>query len=207
MKKELIFKLGEKNKLIFLLDIPIKKWLSCDFIKVYFKDNKYLLLRDDHISDTLFILSSVLKKALKNELQVHESIVVDIGLIWNKELHGDLGLIYEKNKEQQQFWVGLRNLLWCTPGNIKPSLATWLYNDKDGNIIFEVTPTYYWNFIDPLPDEQDYIIYEEFIKNYKSLLIEKISKETAEEWILKIDELMKIIQSNEKKFLSEHRSV
>jgi hypothetical protein len=187
-------------------DFKIDELYSCDDITIKLNNNKIYILECDCLRYSLLGLRSMLCEAFENKLQLHESINQDIGILWNKEFQNKTELIYEEC-EGQEFWVGRVFLLWSTPGDIKPSLTTWLYNDKDRNIIFEVTPTYYWNFIDPLSDEQDYITYEEFIKNYKPLLIEKISKEAAKEWILKIDELLKIIQSNEKKFLSEHRRV
>lgn len=194
---QIVFTLNEKSELIFTSEGSLENLLNCDMGKINFSTPHFhVLLRDDFICEGFFILRHLLQEALHNELQLHESITNDIGLMWNKELHRDLDLVYEKC-EGQQFWVGQRNLAWSTPGNVNPRLSTWVYNDKNGNIIFEITPNYRWHFVDPLPEEKDYISYEEFMKNYEPLVITTVSKKVAHRWLEQIDALLEMIEHNE----------
>ena len=71
---------------------------------------------------------------------------------------------------------------------------TWLYN-KNNEIILEITPTYPWHFDKPAKNES-FVPYEEFIKNYKALVIAKIDKKQAQEWLDIAYELMQTIRKN-----------
>jgi hypothetical protein len=198
-----ILRLQFKEKDVYLsveMDNVAFDQVTCfEDVLIYFNNDKKYLLNTDCLHYSLYSLWDMLSVALKNKFSLSESISCDLGYLWNEYLQNNIDNVNYEYKviENQKIWIGQEHLLWETAGSIKPKLNTWIYNDKQGNIIFEITPSYYWKFIDSLADEQDYITYEEFIKNYKPLLIEKISKETAKEWIKKIDELMKIIESNE----------
>lgn len=160
----------------------------------YKKNGKIFLIADDTIQSLLEEISVLLIKVLHNKLPINTN--QNIGMLWNEESH----LLVNG---QDQRLVDLGFLLWSTPGDIKPSLSTWLYNDKEGNIFLEVTPNYYWHFVDPLPDEKDYITYEQFMKSYKSLITTLISDETALKWLEQIQELLKVIRANEDMMLNK----
>lgn len=57
---------------------------------------------------------------------------------------------------------------------------TWMYNDKDGNMIIEISPTYYFNEEDK--DKPDYLTYEKFIKDYKVTVRTKIDRDCIMQW-------------------------
>lgn len=160
--------------------------------RVIFHNNKdQMIVADVCIIDLLESVIHLLGKALKTSAQLHISITDDIGFLWNKELHGEEGLKYEGD-----FWVGMRNYLWGAPGKVQPNLATWIYNDVNGNIIIEITENYFWHHKDPDQGE-NYITYEEFMQNYKPYFISIISHELASQWIEQAEVLLKIIKGNE----------
>jgi hypothetical protein len=180
---------------------PLNSIVSCDEIPIYFENNNVIiLLEKDFIAGSLRILINLLHKAINKELILHPSIIQDIGYMYNRDLHGDAGLEYMPSKSESHFfWVGSKYSLWQTPRNIKPNLTTWLYNDKQGNIILEITENYFWHFKDP-EETDNFITYQEFMNNYKPYFITRISKEKAAEFIMQAEALLKQIEVNEKKF-------
>jgi len=73
------------------------------------------------------------------------------------------------------------------PAGISPKYSSWFYNDKDGNIIFEISPTYEFYKMENLiimADEnaQGFIPYEVFIQNYKVVVHKIIPKKILVQW-------------------------
>jgi hypothetical protein len=75
------------------------------------------------------------------------------------------------------------------------NLMSWMYNDDEGNIIFEVTPIYPYMYEDA-EKEPSYVPYKEWIKDYKPLLIRKISKEVAQKWLKDANTIVEQINNN-----------
>ena len=63
-----------------------------------------------------------------------------------------------------------------------PYYTSWFYNDKDGNIIFEISPYYHWSKIEDAENQPGYVTYEDFIKNYKVVIRKTIPRETLIQW-------------------------
>ena len=66
----------------------------------------------------------------------------------------------------------------------------WIYNDKEGNIVLEITPPFATLFFEAYPEEEP-ISFDEWMKDYKPLLVTTISKQTAQQWVQQIDDLIK----------------
>lgn len=177
---------------------PEQGLFMCDEVKIILYDNghEYVLYDDIEIRYAIEKLNTLLTKALHNKLQLHESIQQDIGYLWNELLQDRLKLLARVNQEGGNRWIGTCYLLWEIKG-----LDTWLYN-KDEKIFMELAPVYKWHFDDPETGE-DYITYDEFIKDYKPYLIVEIDKKVAQQWLAKTEELMQIIQDNYEKSLKE----
>lgn len=119
------------------------------------------------------------KKVLNNKLSYNSS--EDVGAAWSR-INYVPPIQDERSEEEHQKYVEESSkimpfMLWSTPHSIN----TWLYNSGT-NIIFEVTPSYPWLFRDPEPRE-DFYSYEEFVKNYKPIFVQEMSRETLEEWL------------------------
>ena len=81
---------------------------------------------------------------------------------------------------------------------IRPYYSSWLYNDSDGNIIFEITPSYLWNDEDKKERKKpDFIEYAEFMKNYKPIVMRVVDKKYLQAWIEPLKELEALFQKNE----------
>ncbi len=156
-------------------NIEIEKLTCCDSVTtILLKNDQSYLLSTNALHDNMYILKNALKKALKNEHQLHPSIIEDIGYLYNQELQFKPGLVYNDTDS----WVGLKNLLW------NDELATWLYNDVKGNIILHITPLYPGNWTDIQFDEKaNEKAYAEWIAHYQPLWTTMLSQTTAQAWL------------------------
>ena len=123
---------------------------------------------------------------------------------------GTRGLGYEWNQitaqeirycDRGNYWWGIS---YIVGGGFNGEKYTsgWLYNDEQGQIIFEVTENYFWHFEDESEGEH-YITYQEFMKNYKPLITRIIPHEVARRWLAQCEHLLEQICENEKKW-DEH---
>lgn len=193
---EVIFTINNHEKIIGKAADPIEKWDCCyDIPLILLCDATQYVLCEWDIRSSMEQLSEMLTKALANELQLHESIMQDIGYLWHEAYSDKPGFVYEE-EEGTKLWIGHKYKLWTASGT-KSHTITWLYNDHAGAIIFEVTPEYRWEFEEEgMEKDENYISYEEWIKSYKPIAIRKISPEVARQWIKTADEIVKKIDEN-----------
>jgi hypothetical protein len=196
MKKyEIIFILNYQEKIIVQSPYPIHELVPCDEIPILFLYNKHhYVLNTDFIHEAMYKLRALLTKALANKLPLHKSIKKNIGYLWNEYLQDKPGFVY-KTVDGFDYWVGQSNLLWNTPSTVKPETATWLYNDNNGSIILEITPTYPWHFVEPKEGEVK-IPYEQWIMQYKPLIIRIIPREVAEQWLKQAQDLVAMLEKH-----------
>jgi hypothetical protein len=203
-KFELEFHLRDTEKIVIKLKENLGEVHCCyEALIVFLGDNIVSELSCESIRHNIGCLSYLLCKSLNKELTLHSSITLDIGLLWNKVLqHQRSGLFYI-NADQRKMWVGCQYILWETRGSMK-SLTTWLYNDHDGSIIFEITPNYPWEF-EGAEQDSNFIPYEEWIKSYKPFLIRKIPIEVARQWLDQATSVLNKIEENMARLTVEAR--
>ena len=184
------FSFNNLEKIVIELEEPFEVVHCCYQapIVLYFENKKYLLM-DDAVRYRICLFITLLTKVLNNEFQLHESIKEDIGYLRNEEFQNKSGLVYEKSKTID-CWVGAKHSLWSGEG-----VSTWLYNDKKGNIIFEITPHYKYHFSDP-EKTPNFMPYEEWAKNYKPYLIRIIPTDVAKQWLDLAHNVLKKIDEN-----------
>ncbi|MBA3535849.1 MAG: hypothetical protein H0T84_04455 [Tatlockia sp.] len=173
-----------------ILPCPLTKLEGCEevIITLYNEEQSYLLYESHCIQMAVEDLNYSIKEAINNKLQLHPSIIKDIGHLANEyfqDKEEDLFFCYELRK----IWVGMGYLLWDSR-----EVGIWIYN-KNSEIFLEITPFYRWHFVDPKEGE-DFLTYQEFLKNYQPHLIVKLSKEVALEWLNKTEELLSIMKGN-----------
>ena len=195
--KEVTLIMNTTEKITFKLPCTIKELHAFDRITIEFHDNnqQYYILYNNFADGAISRLQVMLRRALNNNLEKHPSITHNIGYLWNEELAEKPGLTYTQ-LEGTDHWVGIQNLLWSTTAQIRPVVSAWLYNNATGDIVFEVTPTYPWHFSEPTDADKDYMEYEDFMKDYKPLLIRTISTEVAQQWLVQAQDLLKHIEKN-----------
>jgi len=200
------------KKTILKLAIDVGRYLTLEFdgktsnlrsfdyltIAYHKGTKKYILYTNDWVVEALGMLKALLTKAIDNRLILHDSIVNDIGYLWNEYLQDKIEHDFvQEPLEQSTCWVGTKYLLLSTPR----SLSTWLYNEGN-DIYLEITPIYFWHFSDRKENEK-FISYDEFIKHYKPLVTIKIKKNVAQKWLKIVSKLAEIAQKNHEKAMQE----
>lgn len=190
---EITFTINELEKIILTIELPLEEVHCCTESPIYLEfSDKRILLSQDSVRENMYILSNLLTKALDNQLILDKSITADIGYLYNQELQGKDGLVYKEIEKNVFHWVGGSYSLWSY------NVETWLYN-KDGAIIFEVTPIYPGNFFVEPGKEHEIVPYDQWIKNYEPLLIRQISKHTAQVWLEQANSILQLIETNMKR--------
>ena len=190
--KELVLKLSQTESIQIIpdsgLDFEDVDHCYGEIVAIFVDHDKGLIIGEATPSNFFAACIIRLQKALNNELGLHPSIKQNLGYMENKYSHqlphlsSDFVKILSKTGESL-YWVGLDYHVWSAYTTTKPMVATWLYNDDQGNIIFEVTPLYRWSFFPDEPEDPDFITYEEFMQNYKPLLTRVIPRNVAITWL------------------------
>lgn len=189
------------EKLIIKMNkITAKTMIIFDFAQINYKNkNKTIVIKIEEIIDLLKILKSKLQLCLRGTMILHPSIKHPLGYYETKSyVKGIKKLVYKTMPDGNSQWVGDQHKLFeATPGIKIP--FSWLYNDKEGNIILEISPMYPWHYNDPKSDET-FVKYSEWIKNYKPYAITKIPKESAKQWVKDIDKLIAKVRRSDAKY-------
>ena len=190
--KELVLKLSQTESIQILpemgLDFEDVDHCCGEIIAIFVNDDNGLVIGEDTASDLFAACIIRLQKALNNELGLHPSIKQNLGFMENQYCHqiphvsSDFVKILSRTGESL-YWVGSDYHVWSAYTTTKPMVATWLYNDEQGNIIFEVTPLYRWSFFPDEPEDPDFVTYEEFMQNYKPLWNRVIPRDIAIIWL------------------------
>jgi hypothetical protein len=195
--KEVIFLINEEEKIVLNSQDPLDEITCCyDGLISLIQGERKILLSDDDILENMRVLAILLQEALNNSLLLDLSLS-DIGFVYNQYcdfLWSEEFLLsvdnfsYEGDKNKD--WIGMRYHLWAGGNNV-----TWLYNDKSGAIILEVTPLYPYLHTDP-QEEPKYIFYEKWIKDYRPHFVRTIPRERAQEWLIQAHKIIEQIKIN-----------
>lgn len=143
-------------------------------------------------------LKDMLWKVLQGELILDESIKKDLGYYKAQDYKKDnrKNFKYVATEEGYATWVGNYYHLFSASQSYRQH--SWLYNNKKGDIFFEITPSYPWFFT--ISQEGEVVIkYSQWLKQYKPYIIRKIEKETVQEWITQLEELVHKITLNDER--------
>lgn len=189
---DIVFALNDKERIVIELGIPFEEVPCYCLQDIFFvqEKQKYCLAYYG-LDDNIKRFQNLLVDALTNKLQLHESITRDIGMLENIEQKydrrnpntynytwkGSPDLVYEK-KQNYLSWIGYRYQLWAYD-----NLATWIYNNNDGAIIFEITRRYPYMFTKN--KKMIKMSFRDWMKSYNPLFISTISPEVTQEWLKK----------------------
>lgn len=195
--KLIIFKIDETNAIIFELPQSLNKAFRYDEICVFLNQNNQNknILYQDFLIAGLRDFERGLSDAISGKLN-RDNEENDLGYLWNEKLNGKK-LPMTMDAEGNKFWVGQQFILFDSP---EPS-TTWLF-EKDKKFWIEITPVYPWHHTDPKEDGEP-ILYEEFMQTYKPIALFEVSRETLEEWLKRVQELLKIVEANDSKYLTK----
>ena len=175
--------------------VPLETNISANDLisdaRIYYvyKEQNIALCRGP-INYILEILKDCVIDVLQNKHQLDPSITKSLGYMQSqaKQKKYRKGFVYKQWPDGRMHWIGECYELYCAHGLYIP--ASWLYNDKDGTIILEITPTYRTQYRDKTSGAPQ-IKYSEWMKNYKTLVKTMISKKEAQQWISRIDAFLK----------------
>ena len=194
-KHAITFEISPTEKIIIQLDLSLDRLDCCYIVDILLSQfNQEYTLSNEPVRCAMEDLTKFLKQALNNELQLHESITQNIGYLCNEYWQEKEGFVIDHLTNETSIWVGYRYRLW-EGNNNNVSTNSWIYNDNNGAIILEITPSYPYTFCEPA-EEPDYIPYDEWIKTYKPYLIKTLSIETAQKWLEQSKYITKVIQTN-----------
>lgn len=200
---ELTFSLDSQKKIIVPLKDPLTLIGWCDAEPVLFLQNTNIItLANGPTYFNIRDMRNFLKKALNNELQLHKSITSDIGYLLNGYHKNENGFIIERFESGLETWIGYKYHLWYAYEN-EMAYVTWIYNDNDKNIIFEITPSYPYFSCDP-KKEPHYIPFKKWMLSYKPYLIAKLSRETAQQWLDQAEYIVKTVDDNINRWQEEY---
>lgn len=147
--------------------------------------SKTFIVFDDIIQEAVCNLHDALSKCLMNELTLDSNLNVGmVGKAWNNWAYNynlterEEGL---KLEVLQRYWV------WSTSRGYQ----TWIYQYHNKTFI-EMSPSYKWHFDEPTKDE-NFISFEEFMKDYEPLVIE-LSLEQIREILDSLEQIKKDLE-------------
>ena len=199
--KELILKLSQIESIQILsdggLDFEDIDYCCGEILAIFVEHDHGLIIGEDTMGGFFPTCILKFKKVINNKSQLHASIKQNLGFMYNQyriqlpNLSSDFVEILSQTGESFD-WVGLNYNVWSSYNTTKPMVTTWLYNDMQGNIIFEVTPLYKWAFFPDDPENPDFVTYAEFMENYQVLISRVIPRDVAITWL---DQMMKVYRS------------
>lgn len=212
---DIVFKLNNDEKFIVELDNYIEKLPCYCFIPiVFFIKQQGYVLSEWGLPEIVQPLRDNLVKAVNNEMQLHKSITQDIGYLENISFEYDNKQAEIADKIDEDYWQPHPDLMYTQDENFfswignayniwgHGNLATWIYNDKQGNIVFEITPRYPGLFAEDKSGIN--ISFEDWMKTYKPFVVRIISPEVAQQWI---EQANKIIAYIEEKWANSEAEV
>ncbi len=183
----------------FFLELPYKKskLSCCDMGLISYYDlrsnNHYILDEQEPVMSCLLSLEGSLTLVFRGEAEFDFiPQVFGLGYLWNEGNHDLVTRLNEgQNLVENEKDLVSSYQVWSSSLH---NYSTWLYTNNK-KIYFEVTPDYPWHYIEPKLSDP-FISYEEFMKTYRPLVLEEISRTVAEQWLVKTQELLEIIHKN-----------
>jgi hypothetical protein len=171
------------NKINYFYN-PTKNLHKFDEIMISLQDNNISLkLYKNTLDGALLSLHGQLKRSRTKLIDLPSTIEVGQMVYALNESDKENPDDEYKNVNFSNFWV------WSS--NKGPQ--TFMYT-SNGDLYLEIGQIYPWLYSDPEPNDPHYISYENFIKNYKPILVHEISPETVDQWLEQCNALLKEIE-------------
>lgn len=127
-----------------------------------------------------FTEGKYIQNLINDKQRIDKSISFDLGFECNQFFSGR----QKDNLFMKYYFLGNDHK------KIRPYYNSWMYNDEDGNIIFEITPFYPYLY-ETKKTHSDFITYKQFMKDYKPTLKTIIPKENLKKWVVQAKKLKK----------------
>jgi hypothetical protein len=203
---ELIFKLSELECIKISTEHHVdfaEIDYCCGDAKMYFVNQQQLRICQETVGLIFEAWISRLNKVINSKLFLHESLIQNLGLMWNQKFQKKSNNFFMTSTTdgKSSYWIGLNYEVGGTFNDANPYVTTWLYNDNAGDIILEVTPFYKWSMQEQEPEDPDFISYDEFVKNYKPLIHRVVPRDVAMVWLEQAMKVYRGFFKDEKDFI------
>ncbi|HLC06891.1 MAG TPA: hypothetical protein VJJ26_01760 [Candidatus Babeliales bacterium] len=190
---DIIFRLSNTERLVVDLEMPFETLPCFCQITISFYDGfrEYILNLHDHLEDGIRKFRDILEKSLKGEMRLHKSLTNDLGYLHNECLKYALNTDDETwqlnpnlTYDEDEIWIGYNYQLWACG-----QWAAWMYNNENGEIIFEITPRYPGFCV----EEGELVAmpaYEKWMESYHFAILRVISREIAQKWLTQADGML-----------------
>ena len=154
---------------------PTKELHRFDLIKIFFlQEGCARQLFEDILQEGLTTFLSILKRLIAGQLVLKSENGEGAGRLYNEALHAD--------SEEIDFFS--RYLVWEVDHTF-----TFFY-EKNEKFYLEIAPNYPWHFSES-NEQESYVPFEIYIRNYKPLIAIAIEKETIEKWLTQCLSMLK----------------
>jgi hypothetical protein len=166
---------------------PTEKLHKFDEVSItfYYDENEILLYRNI-LEDGMLRISDRLLEADQELIELPTEIQVGQMVYALNESGKDENSNCFKTVEFHKFWV------WSV-ADIMHGAETFMYT-RNGQLYLEIGKIYPWLYDEPDLSDSNFMSYDEFMKNYKPIAVEKISKKTAQQWLEQCNRLIKQIE-------------
>lgn len=196
ISKSLFLSINNQDQFAFKLPCIIQELEFWDNITIKFKRDsslEYIVYTKDNALHGIRMLYHFLQKALAGKKELPSELKnQNLGYLWEEILADKITDYPHTMIENTPVWIGQRYLLWSVA---QTCINTWFYS-TDGELFFEISPGYIWMFREPEPQSEDFITYEEFIKNYQPLVISHVDRQRAESWLPQLEEILICMEKN-----------
>jgi hypothetical protein len=169
-------------------DITAYSWGD---VLLYYNNKIYHIDGESTTTVFLYALEKLLKKSLFGNLVLDDSLDNNPGYMWNEWINNNSrSYIQYTDINNDTYWVGMRYKL-----SSYDEYAAWIYNDKNYNIIFEVTPSYPFGYIDQ-ENSEEVVKYKKWLESYQPILKTIISPEIAHQWIAQAQDMIDLIDKH-----------
>ena len=197
-----------------LLTLNINKYDYLQFITDV-DDNNFIDLNNTFMSawlkqrDSMICINTIsvgfeldkyayhMQQCLDNQISIQKELGkdIDLGLLWNENWQ-KISLAEDAGKPLENWdWIADNTIFLQCKTNSNNSCNTFLYNDEQGNIIFEISAAYPW-FFEDAPSPELNISYDDWLPKYKILYKTTISRKVAQQWVKQFNELYEKLDAN-----------
>lgn len=178
-------------------DLTLDQVYDCYLVDIWFVGNNGIEIRFgyEHAGEFCYTLQQKIPRLLKQQCVIDVVVSRDLGFLMNQDFQG----LYDQEYGFDEYYF-----LGNSHSRRRPYYSSWLYNDDQGNIVFEICPKYPWNDEDEKDCKHpDFISYDLFMKNYKPTVVCKIEPKYLQQWLEQVNILAPIFEKNEQDDLSK----
>ncbi|MBI2774575.1 hypothetical protein HYX58_01070 [Candidatus Dependentiae bacterium] len=177
-----VFFSDEINKFNYFYE-PSEKLHVFDEVNIaLYMQNKQIILAEDPLRDGVESLYNQLIRAKQGLISLPKGI--NIGTL---SYHINESTYLSEQVGGKRLINSMNFSVWSLPAG---KAQTYMYTSQN-KLYLEIGVFYRWHYIERTDADIDYIPYEDFIKNYKPILVDEVTNEMASNWMQQCESLLK----------------